>query len=115
VALRYVLTLDLVDDPKGIEAYKAHHRAVWPEVLASLRRIGVGEMDIYLLGRRLVMVMEVVEGFDRARDFAKHVASDPRCAEWEALMKTFQQPPPGAQPGEVWALMERVFSLGEAP
>jgi L-rhamnose mutarotase len=115
VALRYVLTLDLVADPGVIEAYRTHHRAVWPEVLQSLRRVGVEEMDIYLLGRRLVMVMDVVEGFDRARDFAKHVASDPRCAEWEKLMKTFQEPPPGAQPGEVWALMERVFSLGSAP
>jgi L-rhamnose mutarotase len=113
--MRYVLTLDLQDDPAVIGAYKAHHRAVWPEVLQSLRRVGVQEMDIYLLGRRLVMVMDVVEGFDRARDFARHVASDPRCAEWEELMRTFQEAPPGAQPGEVWALMEPVFSLGRAP
>jgi L-rhamnose mutarotase len=71
-------------------------------------------MDIYLLGRRLVMVMETRPGFDRQRDFARHVASDPRCAEWEALMKTFQHPPPGAKRGELWALMEPVFHL-DAP
>ena len=39
------------------------------------------------------------------------MASDPRCAQWEALMQTFQEPPPGARPGELWARMERVFHL----
>lgn len=110
--MRHVLTLDLADDPAAVEAYEAHHRAVWPEVLASLRSVGVLEMDIYRLGRRLVMVMETVEGFDRARAFAEHAASDPRCAEWEALMKTFQVAPPGAAPGELWTLMVPVFHLG---
>jgi len=109
---RYVLTLDLKDDPAVIAQYKAHHRRVWPEVLRSLRRVGVRAMDIYLLGRRLVMVMDTKDGFDRRRDFARHVSSDPRCAEWEERMKTFQEPPPGARPGELWARMERVFHLG---
>jgi L-rhamnose mutarotase len=111
---RFVLTLDLRDDPRAVAEYEAHHRAVWPEVLASLRRIGIRAMDIYRLGRRLVMVMDTRDDFDRRKSFAAHVASDPRCAEWEALMKTYQQPPPGAQPGEVWALMQPVFHLGPA-
>jgi L-rhamnose mutarotase len=109
---RFVLTVDLKDGPAVIEEYEAHHRAVWPEVLLSLRRIGIRAMDIYRLGRRLVMVMDTKDGFDRRRGFAAHVASDPRCAGWEELMKTYQQPPPGAKPGEVWALMEPVFHLG---
>lgn len=112
--MRYVLTVDLVDDPAAIAAYEAHHRAVWPEVLTSLRSIGVLEMDIHRLGRRLVMILDVPEGFSRARDFARHAASSARCAEWEALMKTFQIAPPAAPPDEVWALMRPVFSLGQA-
>ena len=108
---RYVLTLDLKDDPRLVEEYRAHHRAVWPEVQRSLRRIGVRGLEIYALGRRLTMVMDTRDGFDMARSFAAHVASDPRCAEWEALMKTYQQPPPGAGPGELWTRMERVFDL----
>lgn len=110
-AERYVLTLDLRDDARTIAAYRKHHRAVWPEVLKSLRRVGVRDMEIFALGRRLVMVMETKPGFDRRRDFANHVRSHPRCAEWETLMKTYQQPPPGARAGEVWALMQNVFSL----
>jgi L-rhamnose mutarotase len=56
-------------------------------------------------------VLDVRPGFSRSRDFARHVASDPRCAEWEALMKTLQRRPPGAKRGEWWALMEPVFHL----
>jgi L-rhamnose mutarotase len=112
VTQRFVLTVDLVNDPAKIEEYRRHHRAVWPEVERSLRSIGIQAMDIYALGRRLVLVMETADGFDRERDFARHVASDPRCAEWEALMKTFQVPPPGAAAGEVWARMEPIFHLG---
>ena len=107
---RSVLAVDLKDDPAVIERYKAHHRQVWPEVLASLRRVGVVSMDIYLLGRRLVMVVDT-EGRDHRHCFAVHATSNPRVIEWEALMRSLQQPPPGAPPGEWWTLMEPVFSL----
>jgi len=108
---RSVLTLDLRDAPELVAAYRQHHAAVWPEVLRSLRRVGVREMEIFALGRRLVMLLETAPGFDAERDFARHVASHPRCAEWEELMKAFQQPPPGAPAGRLWTEMERIFSL----
>jgi len=60
------------------------------------------------------MVMDTRDDFDLRRSFAAHVAADPRCAEWEALMKTYQEPPPGARPGQLWTRMERVFTLGPA-
>jgi L-rhamnose mutarotase len=107
---RTVLAVDLKDDPAAIETYKEHHRRVWPEVLASLRRAGVHDMDIYLLGRRLVMVVET-EGQDFRRCFATHLSSHPVVTEWEALMRSLQEPPPGASPGDWWARMEPVFSL----
>jgi L-rhamnose mutarotase len=110
---RHVLTVDLRDDPAAIEAYVAHHRQVWPEVLASLRRAGIRAMDIYVLGRRLVMVVELEEGLDVQRAFASHRAAGPRVAEWERLMKSLQQPPPGAAPGDGWTMMQPVFHLGE--
>jgi L-rhamnose mutarotase len=106
---RHVLTVDLRDDPAAIEAYKAHHRRVWPEVVRRLSRAGVREMEIHVLGRRLVMIVDT-GGKDVRRCFAEHAASSPRVAEWEALMKTLQQRLDG-QPGEWWALMEPVFCL----
>jgi len=96
---RHVLAVDLKDDPAVVEAYKAHHRRVWPEVLHSLRRVGIADMQIYLLGRRLVMVVDMAPGRDFTRAFAQHVASDPRVGEWEALMKSMQQPAPGSAAG----------------
>jgi L-rhamnose mutarotase len=107
---RTVLAVDLKDDAAAIETYKDHHRRVWPEVLASLRRAGIHDMDIYLLGRRLVMVVET-EGQDFRRCFAAHRVSHPRVIEWEALMRSLQEPPPGTPPGDWWARMEPVFSL----
>jgi L-rhamnose mutarotase len=108
---RHVMMLDLKNDPQGIAAYRRHHRKIWPEVRDSLVRVGVLRMDIYQLERRLVMVMDTKKGFDLKRDFKAHAASHPRCAEWEELMKTFQQAPPGAKPGQLWTPMERVFHL----
>jgi L-rhamnose mutarotase len=108
---RHVLTVDLVPDRRRIAAYLRYHRRPWPEVVRSLRRVGIRSMDIYRLGRRLVMIMETRESLDVRAAMAKHRRSSPRCAEWETLMRTFQRPPPGARRGEVWARMQQVFRL----
>ena len=107
---RYVFTVDLIDDPAAIAAYREHHRRVWPEVIESLRRSGIVSMDIYLLHRRAVMVLET-DGRDPRRCFAAHRSSSTRVAEWETLMTSLQQPPPGGEAGEWWVQMEPVFSL----
>ena len=111
---RTVLAVDLKDDDTVIETYKEHHRRVWPEVLASLRQAGIREMDIYLLGNRLVMIVETVERDVRRCFAAHHRAADPQVAEWEALMRSLQTPPPGAASGEWWTAMEPVFTLNLA-
>src|SRR5712691_9841820 len=111
--MRYVLTVNLKDDPAVIAAYRRHHQEVWPEVVDSLRRAGVEQMDIHLLGRQLVMVLDLSDGLDFRRTLAAHVASNPRVAEWERLMKSLQEPTPDAPPGEWWAMMEPVFRLEE--
>ena len=110
---RQVLAVDLKDDPAVVAAYTAHHERVWPEVLHSLQRAGIEDMQIYMLGRRLVMIVDTAEGVDFRRCFAAHVVSHPRVAEWEALMKGMQQPPPDASAGEWWAVMQPVFRLGD--
>jgi L-rhamnose mutarotase len=108
---RHVLLVHLRDDPAAIAAYREHHERVWPEVVASLRRAGVERMDIHVLGRTAVMIVEVADGLDIRRVFAAHQASSPRVAEWEQLMKSLQEPSPDAAPGEWWARMEPVFRL----
>ena len=108
---RYVLTVNLKDDPGVVELYKRHHREVWPEVQASLARVGVEEMDIYLLGRRLVMVVEMRDDIDYRAEFRAHASSSERVSEWERLMQSLQEPSVEARAGEWWAAMEPVFHL----
>jgi L-rhamnose mutarotase len=108
---RYVLTVDLRDDPAAISAYREHHRRVWPEVVESLRRAGVDRMDIHMLGRRLVMIVELRDGLDVGRVFASHAASNVRVREWERLMRSLQEPSSHAAPGDAWAVMDPVFQL----
>jgi L-rhamnose mutarotase len=108
---RHVLLVHLRDDPAAIAAYREHHQRVWPEVVESLRRAGIDRMDIHLLGRTAVMIVDVADGTDIRRAFAAHQASSARVAEWEQLMKSLQERSPDAKPGEWWALMEPVFRL----
>jgi L-rhamnose mutarotase len=112
-ATRAVLTVDLKDDPAIIETYRTHHQQVWPEVVTSLRRAGIRQMDIYILGRRLVMILET-DGRDFQQCMAQHMTSDPRVAEWEALMHSMQEPPPGGRHENWWSVMEPLFQLNGA-
>jgi len=107
---RFCLTLDLQDDPKLIEEYKQYHTAVWPEIVESIRDSGIEDMEIYLLGTRMFMI---IAADDRFSFDAKAEAdrTNPKVQEWETLMWKFQRPLPQAKPGEKWLRMERVFKL----
>ena len=107
----YGMALDLRDDPTLIARYKKEHAQVWPEVLARLREIGVTEMKIFLLGRRMFMYCETRDGFDPANDFARS-NDDPTYRKWDELMRSMQERVGEARPGEWWARMELVFDLG---
>ena len=106
--LRQVLAIDLKDD-SVVTTYREYHQRVWPEVLESLRASGVLDVQIYVLGRRVVMIANLEDGADLRRAFATRIASHPRVAEWERLMMSLQQPAPGAAEGEWWTAMEPVF------
>lgn len=107
---RYCLALDLKDDPALIADYEKHHRTVWPEIIESIRNAGVENMEIYRLGNRLFMVMEVDETFDFDRK-AKMDASNPKVQEWEEFMWKYQQRLPQSKAGEKWLLMDNIFRL----
>jgi L-rhamnose mutarotase len=107
---RYCFTLDLKDDPKLISEYQRSHQNVWPEITQSIRDSGIEAMEIYLLGNRVFMIMDVNEDFSFATK-AEADQNNPKVQEWEKLMWEFQQPMPQAKPGEKWLLMEKVFTL----
>lgn len=110
---RYCLSLDLRDDPELIAEYERLHRDVWPEIIESIRSSGIENMGIYRFGTRLCMIMETDDSFT----FSAKAASDarnPRVMEWEDLMWRFQQAVPGAEPGEKWVLMDKIFELNRS-
>jgi L-rhamnose mutarotase len=107
---RYCLTLDLKDDPQLIAEYKRHHEKIWPEITRSIKDAGIKDLEIYLLGTRMFMIMEVNELFSFEAK-AEADAGNARVQEWERLMWKFQQALPQARPGEKWLLMEKIFKL----
>jgi len=108
VKRRHCLTLDLKDDPKLIAEYRQYHAQVWPEIVKSIKDSGIESMEIYLLGNRMFMIVEVNERFSFEAK-AEADSRNPKVQEWERLMWTFQQSLPQAKPGEKWILMERIF------
>ena len=107
---RYCLTLDLKDDPALIAEYERYHERVWPEITKSIRDAGIENMEIYRLGTRMFMIMEVNESFS----FEKKTEADwtnPQVQKWEKLMWRFQRALPEAKPGEKWLVMKRIFEL----
>lgn len=84
---RYCQTMDLKDNPELIAEYvKRHSEAeAWPEIRAGIREVGILEMEIYILGTRLFMIVETPLDFDWETAMAR-LATLPRQAEWEAYM-----------------------------
>ena len=107
---RFCLTLDLKDDPQLIAEYKRYHEHVWPEIAESIQQSGILDMEIYLLGTRLFMIMEVTETFS-FEGKSEADRQNPKVQEWESLMWRFQKALPEALPGEKWMRMERIFKL----
>ena len=107
---RFCLTLNLKKDSALIAEYKRYHQKIWPEITQSIRDSGIEDMEIYLLGTRMFMIMEVN---DRFSFDAKSQADgkNPKVQEWENLMWKFQQSLSEAAPGEKWMRMERIFKL----
>ncbi len=108
---RYALALDLVDDAQRIADYEKAHEAIWPEVRANLRDQGVVGMEIYRLGTRLFMVMEVDPTVYSAERMAQAALDNPVVARWETLMWTYQAPTPWTPAGEKWVAMDKIFDL----
>ena len=109
---RYCLALNLKDNQELIRQYEEHHRKVWPEILASIKDSGIEQMEIYRLGTRLFMIMEVNDGFS----FEKKGEMDRdnmKVQEWEELMWKYQQPLEEAAKGEKWVLLNKIFDLSE--
>lgn len=111
---RYCQTLDLKNDPELIAAYRRLHskEGAWPEILKGIREVGILEMEIYILGTRLFMIVETPVDFDWSTAMER-LAHLPRQEEWEATVACFQECDPNQTSAGKWKLMERMFHLYE--
>lgn len=102
---RYAFMLRL--RPGAAEAYEEAHRAVWPEMLALLKRAGISEYSIYRRDELLILAL-------RAEDFEatwSRIENDPVNLRWQQAMAPYFAPNEGLRPGERFPMMEEVFYL----
>ena len=109
---RYCKTLQLEDNHQLIEEYKKVHApgAAWPEITRGMREVGILDMEIYIQGNQLFMIMDTVPDFNHD-EAMKELAKKPRQAEWEAYVSQFQKTSADASADEKWQLMERIYKL----
>lgn len=111
---RYCQTLELKNDAELIKEYVKRHSLAeaWPEIREGIRSVGILEMEIYICGERLFMIVETPLDFDWDTAMTE-LATLPRQQEWEEYMSIFQQCVSGATSNEKWQMMERMFYLYE--
>ena len=109
---RYCQTLSLRKDAALIAEYRKIHskEKAWPEIRAGIRSVGILEMEIYISGTQLFMIIETPLDFDweTVMDKLSHL---PKQAEWEKYVSKFQECVPESTSAEKWTLMERMFYL----
>lgn len=109
---RYVQTMELKDDCELIRRYREAHdkEHFWKGIGEGIRSVGILEMEIYITGNRLVMIVDAPMDFNWDEAMAKLATLD-RQEEWEAYVAAFQQCAEGATSNEKWQTMERMFHL----
>ncbi len=107
---RYGMVLGL--RAEKIAEYKKLHKAVWPEVLKTIKQCRIENYSIFLRqlddGRHYLFAYFEYTGTDFAADMAK-MAADPATQKWWSICKPLQQPLANVGPGEWWGEMEEVF------
>jgi len=110
--MRFCKTLTLKDDQQLIADYKKVHSPgeTWPEITQGMREVGILNMEIYLFGTRLFMIMDTVPDFDHEQAM-KVLATKPRQSEWEAYVSRFQNTSAEATADDKWQVMECIYEM----
>lgn len=109
---RYVQFLKICENPELIAQYRYWHSEEhhWKEIRDGIRAVGILEMEIYILGNNLVMIVDAPADFQWQQAMDR-LAKLPRQAEWEAFVAKFQGCSAEARSDEKWQPMERMFRL----
>ena len=111
---RYVQFLEISNDPELIAQYRKWHSKEysWKEIRDGIREVGILEMELYIIGNRLAMIVDTPADFNWQEAMSR-LATLPRQAEWEAFVSKFQGCAADARSDEKWQPMERIFYLYE--
>ena len=111
---RYCKILTLKNDSELIRQYKEVHGIdkAWPEITNGMKEVGIIDMEIYIHGNILFMIMDTISDFDHEKAMME-LAAKPRQNEWENFVSRFQISDPGATAGGKWTLMERIYEMDQ--
>lgn len=111
---RYCKILTLKDDAELIRQYIEVHRMgnAWPEITRGMKEVGIIDMEIYIHGNILFMIMDTVADFDHENAMAE-LASKPGQKEWERYVSKFQNAGMDADAGSKWTLIERIYEMDQ--
>ncbi len=111
---RYCQFLSLKSDSELIRLYRQAHdkEHFWREIGEGIRQVGILDMQIFIHGNHLVMIVEAPLDFDWDSAMAR-LAVLPRQQEWENHVAQFQDCDADATSDQKWQMMERMFHLYE--
>ena len=100
---RYFQFLKLKLDEDKVEQYKYWHKSqnIWPEIPEGIRKAGILDMEIYLIGNVEFMIVETPIDFNWDDAFGR-LATYERQSEWEEFMSQFQDVEHGNTSDEKW-------------
>jgi L-rhamnose mutarotase len=92
-----------------IAAYNKHHEAMWPEMLAALRRTGWHNDSLFMRADgTLFGYFETPESFEAARAGMDREAIN---AQWQTFMAPYFEGVPGTHADKMMVELEEVFHL----
>lgn len=95
--------------PERLDEYKAHHRAVWPEMQDALRRTGWHNYSLFLREDGLLFgYFETPESLQAAQ---AGMAKEEINARWQAMMTPFFESLGSLKPDEGMMELEEIFHL----
>lgn len=111
---RYCKSIELKDDPSLIKEYKKIHSmgTAWPEITDGMKEVGILDMEIYISGTALFMIMDTKPDFNHEQAMSK-LAKLPRQAEWEAAVSKYQRTSSESTAGQKWRLLERIYKMDQ--
>ena len=109
---RYCQFLEIKNDPDLIKRYVECHDSnhFWKEIRDGIKQVGILEMELYIVGNKVVMIVETPLDFDWESAMTK-LSTLPRQSEWESFVSEMQGCDPLASSAAKWKLMDRMFYL----